>query len=253
MDKDRFIASMTFASHFGACDCDECEIPTTAPTSIQEAVQLHKRQRLLYDTIAATVTQKRSLVARSMSNISIWHLTLPPGTEPLTELGGSHRIVVIDSMPKDRVVKMIGKGIVGSRDEENSRKVEDWTSEYGYFYKSNGGKAIGWVNEKTKSDEGRNVSDTSADVVLYVIKATKETVESANTEESMDESTWGGKVLHIFQKYTTIENSLHVHESSQVSNPKDSRLSFGPIELKDLEVLKGIIASLTNHAEDSNS
>ena len=103
MDKDRFIASMTFASHFGACDCDECEVPTTnggIPTSIQEAVQFHKRQRLLHDTIAATVTQKRSLVARSMNNVSIWHLTLPPGSEPLTELGGSHRIVVVDSMPK---------------------------------------------------------------------------------------------------------------------------------------------------------
>ena len=144
---------------------------------------------------------------------------------------------------------MIGKGIVGSRDEENSRQAEDWTSKCGYLYKSNGGKAIGWVNEKTKSDQGRNVSDTSADVVLYVIKATKETVESANTQESVDGSTWEGKVLHIFQKYIAIEDSFDVRESNQVYNSKDSRLSFGPIEMIDLDVLKGIIASLTNHVE----
>lgn len=253
---DRFVESMTFA-HFGACDCDECEVPmrgsnNNIPTSIQEALQSHKRQRLLNDTIAATITQKRTLVSRASNQVSIWKLLLPPGSEPLTEFGGSHRIVVVDSKPKERVVKMIGEGIIGSKDEESSRKDQHWEETSAYLYRSNGGKAIGWINEKMESDQGRNVSDVTADVVAYVIKAPKDALDSHDTilhshDENLRDLNWEDKVLHIFYKSLEMGRPKTSMEDSnvEVTTPADAKMrSHYTIPTEDVETLKDIVSSL---------
>ena len=46
--------------------------------------------------------------------------------------------------------------------------------ENAHLYRSNGGKAIRWMNEKQESyRELRNIDDTDGNVVLYVVKATR--------------------------------------------------------------------------------
>ena len=46
--------------------------------------------------------------------------------------------------------------------------------ENAHLYRSNGGKAIGWVDKKQESDrELLNIDNTDGDVVLYVVKATR--------------------------------------------------------------------------------
>jgi hypothetical protein len=88
-----FLSSMTFAGGglMRDCDCDECEF---VPASIREAIRQHKR---LKTSSSLTRTQDRSLVARE-NTISVWKLTMPVDAEPLIEFGGSHRIVLIDTL-----------------------------------------------------------------------------------------------------------------------------------------------------------
>jgi len=192
---DRFLSSMTFASPPIKCDCDECGMDIFIPPSVSEAVMEHKKRKLLKETAAF---QERNLVIRD-SGVSIWELRMPPGSEPLIEFGGSHRIVLVKSMVTGRNIFSIGKGIIGSADEENSRWGKSWLENRGYIYWSNGGKAIGWINKKQESDKRLKVSDTAGDVVLYVIKATIDVV--SQWSGNMDGDSWISKVLNIFQKY----------------------------------------------------
>lgn len=89
-----FLSSMTFAGGglMRDCDCDECEF---VPASIREAIRQHKR--LKTNSSSLTRTQDRSIVARE-NTISVWKLTMPVDAEPLIEFGGSHRIVLIDTL-----------------------------------------------------------------------------------------------------------------------------------------------------------
>ncbi len=93
-----FLTSMTFA-HFGdSCECDECETGIgEKPLSIVEAVETYKKNRLMH----VTNYQQRELVLRE-SGVSIWKMTLPPGAEPLRELGGQHRVIFISEFPEVR-------------------------------------------------------------------------------------------------------------------------------------------------------
>ena len=48
----------------------------------------------------------------------------------------------------------IGKGIIGSQDEEKSRiPLHDWTNGSIIFVPSNGGKAVGWIHTTTTTDD----------------------------------------------------------------------------------------------------
>jgi len=101
-------------------------------------------------------------------------------------------------------VKSIGGGIIGSGTEQNNRKKTDWKQGSAYLYKSNGGKAIGWVNDKQESDAKLNISDTSMDVVIYAIKATEASIKSESEENASSSpskpSRWAAAVVELFQK-----------------------------------------------------
>ena len=225
---ERFLATMTFANVGEVCDCDEC-----GPLSfeISSAVAQHKRQKMLQnDHFAKTIVQERSLIIRE-DGLSIWKLLLPPrGAEPLTEYGNSHRIVFVERLPNNRVVKSVGRGIIGSSNEAKSRMEEVWEERCAYLYPSNGGKAIGWVNDKLESDKHLNVNDVTNDVVLYVVKVTHDLLQRMEKKElkfvqegskenvhKIDElPKWVEEVLCIFDK--TLTASAATTSSSRKNN-----------------------------------
>jgi hypothetical protein len=137
-----FSSSMTFASS-GAkrqCDCDDCG---AIPEDIMAAVR--KRRRQMVESSPLKRTQERKLLRRDRG-VSVWNLTMPLDAEPLIEFGSSHRLVWVKRLPEDSILKSIGKGIIGSSDEEKTREDLDWKEGTVYLVPSNGGKAVGWLH-----------------------------------------------------------------------------------------------------------
>ena len=117
-----FLSSMTFANgqQGGGCDCDECGV--AVPAVVMAAIRERKRQRREFCPLRRT--QDRVLVARQ-EGITIWRTTMPIDAEPLVEFGSTHRLLWVKSLPC--ILRSIGQGIIGSSDEEKSRKNMNWT------------------------------------------------------------------------------------------------------------------------------
>lgn len=151
-DSSLFLSAMTFASNasaFGSCSCDECFRPSSSdnmiPPTIANAVLQYKRQRPLKRS------QDRMLVKRKDS-ISVWEWVLPLEADPLIEFGSSHRIIYVKRLPG--TLKAIGTtGIVGSKQEEESRTNLDWKQGDVVLVKSNDGRAVGYVHVSGESEE----------------------------------------------------------------------------------------------------
>jgi hypothetical protein len=180
---DSFMSTMTFAS--GAqqrqCDCDECGV---VPIFFQEAIRKHKRQRV--ETGPLRRRQDRSLVHREQG-LAVWNLVMPIDAEPLVEFGSSHRLVWVKRLPDYSVLKSIGKGIIGSSDEEKSRTALDW-KEGMVFLVPSGGKAIGW--EHTAAHAVATHQQPSH-AVLFVIKIPQDQLPQERIELSdAEEHSW---------------------------------------------------------------
>lgn len=162
---------MTFASHDfrrnSACDCDECGFSVHVPPTILAALRERKRQKLEHGPLKRT--QVRSLIQRGPDSVALWHWVLPQDAEPLVEFGSSHRIVWVKRLPKSSILRSIGKGIIGSSDEEKSRSDLGWQEGCIYLVPSNGGKAVGWIHHgaSTRGDgEGAFKSDGHAELQI---------------------------------------------------------------------------------------
>ena len=178
---DSFLSSMTFASqaHTRQCDCDECGGLVEIPAPIMAAMQ-RKRQKMTLRR-----TQERSLVYRE-EGIAVWELVMPVDAEPLVEFGSSHRLVWLQSMNSENQLRSIGTGIIGSSDEEKSRKDLDWKEGGMYLVPSNGGKAMGWVHaQKTKesSDESKDEDKPSGHAVMQVVKVPADNLLSMDGDD----------------------------------------------------------------------
>ena len=104
-------------------------------------------------------------------------------------------------------MKSIGEGIIGSSSEEKSRKeVSDWNEGGAIFFKSNGGKALGWLNEIQDEDKNLDAADESMNVIIYTVKATDSALEiaSSSCQGNVEESRLP-RILSLFQKYLSIE------------------------------------------------
>lgn len=262
-DNDRFVSTMTFAQMGPTCDCDECGLSCEMPKEISNAVEEHKRQTMLYN-LPSLISQERFLTYR-FEGFSIWKLVLPPGAQPLTEYGNSHRFVLVDSMPKDRIVKSIGKGIIGSSSEESTRSKENWIENHGYFYKSNGGKAIGWVNDKLPDDKDLNIGDTSNDVVLYIIKATDEMLdqgkEKGNDCEHQSQisnsatiPTWVHDILKLMATYVCKQACDEKKDKNEAQTNSSSANNIGKrIALEEVKALRQLIGPLIQETIDPSA
>lgn len=223
---DRFLQTMTFTkiSH-AECGCDECGIVST-PFSIREAVESYKRQKLLYDSMSF-ISQERTLIKRD-GPVSVWKLVMPPGSDPLVEYGNnSWRCILVDSIPLGRVLKMTGKGINGSSDEVYSRKECNWSDKSSYILPCQTGKSIGFVNEKRDEDNQLNVCDTSNDIVLYIIKATQQVIESGPNPDSV--SSLSGWALDITSGLRSCMKK-YVFASEAVLSKEDSDIFWKTIK-----------------------
>jgi hypothetical protein len=163
-----FEASMTFASIAngpGGCDCDECGVGNYLPNAIALAVKRHKAA---IQAMPLKRTQHRALGKREQQ-VSVYAWTLPADSEPLVEFGNSHRFIWIQRLPETSVIKAIGKGIIGSADEEKQRVALDWKQGDIVFVPSNGGKAVGWVHHAAPSSEEGTGDDASTKQAGHIV------------------------------------------------------------------------------------
>jgi len=209
---DPFLASMTFASMSGRlrdCDCDECE---SVPIAIANAVQRHKRLKLM--SMPLKRSQDRCLVKRH-DKLSVWKWILPLHAEPVLESGNSHRLVFIERLPEGSVIKSIGKGIIGSSDEEKRRTVLNWNVNSVYLVPANGGKAVGWIHTTPESADNIR-ADPSGHIVIKVAKIPVEELKQDNGTHSNDEEPhWTDTVKAICRR------ALERDSTSEPINEKD--------------------------------
>lgn len=164
---DTFLQSMTFAKpeeFLGSCDCDECD---NMPESIRKFLHEKKRERII--AVPIKRTQQRTSIGRH-GRISLWCMHMPKNAEPLVEFGSSHRIVWIKKLGASlntsnndsSILRWIGKGIIGSSDEEKSRKnMIEWTEGNVFLVPSNGGKAVGWIYADNDSEGAINTANNN--------------------------------------------------------------------------------------------
>ena len=231
---DAFLASMTFAT---GCDCDECEldIKESVPPTIADAIQGHKRRKLLDNEVVTC--QERELVARLSSGVSIWKLTMPPGADPMIEFGNSHRIVLVHQCPKNRIVKSVGKGIIGSSHEGRNRLQLSLQEKKGYVLKSNEGRATGFINEKISSDHGLDINDDSHDIVFYIMKITLDVMKEFSTISDGDELT--AEMVTIVNKYLD-----ETKVTSHVTTKEKEGLDLRNVSADDLSALYRILGAI---------
>lgn len=113
---------------------------------------------------------------------------MPLNAEPLVEFASSHRLMWVQSMAKGNKLQAIGTGIIGSSDEEKSRKDLDWEEGSMYLVLSNGGKAIGWVHTNNSKSPASEVKDDAQDkasghAVLQIVKLPAEKLLSTDNDE----------------------------------------------------------------------
>lgn len=89
---------MTFAD-MANCDCDECGRVCRLQFRLGNVPIEIGQQEDVESTF-----QQRSLVKRE-GGVSIWKIIMPPGANPITEFGNSHRFVFVWKLPEVRPCK----------------------------------------------------------------------------------------------------------------------------------------------------
>jgi hypothetical protein len=203
-DPDPFQASMTFASidhSLSACDCDECGVGNYLPNAIASAV---KRYKAAVQAMPLKRTQHRALVKRE-EQVSVYEWTLPANNaEPLVEFGNSHRFIWIQRLSDASVLKAIGKGIIGSADEEKQRVALDWRQGNLIFIPSNGGKAVGWVHHAATSSVDATGDDNgtkqAGHAVLRIAKVPVDQMGSSGKSAESERRPWYDVIRDVCRK-----------------------------------------------------
>jgi hypothetical protein len=160
-------------------------------------------------------------------------------------------------------LKAIGKGILGSQDEERGRKdLTSWKNDDLYLVPSNGGKAVAWIHSQKSNvnkDEtaGQQVIDNSTGipksagghVIMYICKIPVEVAEINNEqsesaskkhcEEQSDEEQpeWD----EILRK--TCHDALKVHKNIEFSNNDQGMVFYKLSEEKSI-LVRGALSKL---------
>lgn len=242
-----FMATMTFTNPhhtqgFRCEGCDECDYynqrgsssGSNIPNAIQAAIKAHKRGKI-ESGAPMRRTQNRSLVKRKGS-ISVYQWTLPKAAEPMLEFGQSHRLIWIHRLPKHSVMKSIGKGIIGSSDEEKSRELlDDWKHGNVFLVPSTGGKAVGWIHHEKKSEnndqEAIKENTLTGHAVLYIAKIPKDQVLGVEGEANngarneIDAKEWSEIVKAVCTRgLKELEKSRESSSPSFLLSEEDSKL-----------------------------
>lgn len=202
-ENDTFLASMTFASSTERSiqhqrqycdDCDECNwngttsssggggalYPSNIPESIRVAINEYQRTIPIRRYQHRTMLQRCACIAVNCScnNMTVWQLVLPvQAAEPLIEFGNAsiYRIVWVQRLRRDKQIRTIGTGIVGSRNEENSRVSLSWNHDDVRLLSSNDGNAVGWVVDETNNNKTNNHTNSieSGPTIFIIVKIPK--------------------------------------------------------------------------------
>jgi hypothetical protein len=274
-EMDSFLASMTFAgtgAHLqrGGCDCDECGGITGGmlPQAIIDAIRAHKK--LQAETVPLKRTQQRELLQRKDS-LCVYRLTLPLDSQPLVEFGSTHRLVWIQKLSPHSKLWSIGKGIVGSQDEENARQpLNDWKQGDVFLVPSNGGKAIAWIHTTTTAatttttattpggkdsttdptspipqEKQETPSSSSGHAVLIICKIPKDAVVTdGNTTTAPDETNqpsaqdWPPIVAN------TCAVALHKFTSDNTQNNNDNGMQYQKLSQAMADPLREALSRL---------
>lgn len=243
--KDAFLATMTFAASDSAlaarCDCDECGVDSSLPESIRVAVREHKR--IKRGTGLIKRTQVRVLVHRQ-GDVAVWQLTMPSKAEPLLEFGNPsvHRLVWAQRLLRGSIVKSIGSGIIGSRNEELGRIILDWVEGDVYLVTSNEGKAVGWYVEAATSHDAE--ATNTGPVVLYVAKVPGELLDKQESSPldttRNEESNKRRRTMDSIQLICA--RAVFARENSHRAG--DSQLTACKIETTDAALFRCMVSSL---------
>jgi hypothetical protein len=128
---------------------------------------------------------------------------------------------------QNATIQSIGKGIIGSAAEENSRKHANWKEGSSYFLPFCSGIACGWINREKKSntddDNDNDVKNSSLgdddNVILYTMKVSPSDLKDMQKEDGTQQlSPWVMKAIELFGSIgDNIESSDEFMLSSEQS------------------------------------
>ena len=139
----------------------------------------------------------------------------------------------------------IGKGVLGSSDETDSRSKVQWTQGNAYFMHANGGKALGWVH--TNPDPN---CPTLGHTIIYNIKISlkDEKVRSVvgDGDGGVADAKWARDVLQIFAG--AIDQYGQPDQHDVKSTPGHSTVAYDPsgytLSAEKSNTVANIIAAL---------
>ena len=133
---------------------------------------------------------------------------------------------------QNATIQSIGKGIIGSAVEENSRKHVNWKENSSYFLPFCSGIACGWINRTKPAEEKKSNTDDDNDndvknsslgdddnVILYTMKVSPSDLKDMQKEDGTQQlSPWVMKAIELFGSIgDNIESSDEFMLSSEQS------------------------------------
>ena len=107
----------------------------------------------------------------------------------------------MNKLLQNATIQSIGKGIIGSAAEENSRKNVDWKEGSSYFLPLSSGIACGWINRTKLAEEKKSSTDDDNDdevknsssgdddnVILYTMKVSPSDLKDIQKEDETQHS-----------------------------------------------------------------
>jgi len=165
-------------------------------------------------------------------------------------------------------VSSIGRGIIGSAAEENSRRLVNWSEGSSYLLPASKGIACGWIHKSVPTDNDtadnnatsdaaneKNDSTSKAeiptptessttntstasdvkDMIVYALKVSPETLESMNSKSIPDDlPCWVQKSYELFQRCLSTEKI----KANQQDDTKQNTTHDGVVEKNELEGIK---------------
>jgi len=132
----------------------------------------------------------------------------------------------------------IGKGIIGSSDEEKSRTTVNWKEGKGYLVPSNGGRALGWIARSNVSSQKEDNSKCEP-VELVMIKMSQAGISQIHGKSTSD-ANWMNAIGSIFKQHVDSRDKVETSEVENVS-PSDILL-----DVNDCCAIQSIISSFSD-------
>lgn len=119
----------------------------------------------------------------------------------------------------------IGKGVLGSGHETQSRSKVEWTQGNAYFLHANGGKALGWLHTQT-DPRCQTLGHTIIYNIKISLKGEKIRSPGGDGDDGVREEKWVEEMLHMFDDAVKTFGQAAQHDVEK--KPADSTLPYDP-------------------------